>query len=85
MWNKLGIKLQILNIQTYEEYTKIKKNQKKIVMEIDQLVKNKQLYRSNMEYHIKTSFVKTTLAHTQSTSKIALKNLIQNYDSIQNN
>jgi len=21
MWNKLGIKLQILNIQTYQEYT----------------------------------------------------------------
>jgi hypothetical protein len=42
------------------------------------------LYPSNMEYHRKSSFAKTTLAHTQSTSKITFKNLIQNYDSIQN-
>jgi hypothetical protein len=42
------------------------------------------LYPSNMEYHRKASFAKTTWAHTQSTSKIALENLIQNYDSIQN-
>ncbi len=34
MWNKLGIKLQILNIQTYEEYT-IKKKTRQNVMEID--------------------------------------------------
>jgi hypothetical protein len=51
------------NIQFFFKKPKINKN----VMEIDQLVKNKKLHPSNMEYHRIASFAKTTLAHTQST------------------